>query len=84
MIRHRPAPAPARHGGRCHETAQGQRTQPRPRHPAPRVRDRRRRRDWVKEHYPDNRFNLMDALHAGKDPEPEPQPDPEPDLEAEP
>ena len=40
--------------------------------------------DWVKERYPDNRFNLWDALHAGKDPDPEPQPDPEPDLEAEP
>ena len=40
--------------------------------------------DWSKEHYPDSRFNLMDALHAGKDPEPEPRPDPEPDLEAEP
>ena len=40
--------------------------------------------DWVKERYPDSRFNLWDALHAGKDPEPEPHPDPEPDLEAEP
>jgi hypothetical protein len=40
--------------------------------------------DWSKEHYPDDRFNLWDALHAGKDPEPEPQRDPEPDLEAEP
>ena len=40
--------------------------------------------DWVKERYPADRFNLMDALQAGKDPEPEPQPDPEPDLEAEP
>ena len=40
--------------------------------------------DWSKEHYPDSRFNLWDALHAGKDPEPEPRPDPEPDLEAEP
>jgi hypothetical protein len=36
--------------------------------------------DWSKEHYPDSRFNLWDALHADKDPEPEP----EPDLEAEP
>jgi hypothetical protein len=40
--------------------------------------------DWVKERYPENRFNLMDALNASKDPEPEPQRDPEPDLEAEP
>ena len=40
--------------------------------------------DWVKDRYPENRFNLMDALNAGKDPEPEPQRDPEPDLEAEP
>ena len=38
--------------------------------------------DWSKERYPDSRFNLMDALHAGKDRDPEPQP--EPDLEAEP
>ena len=34
--------------------------------------------DWSKEHYPDSRFNLWDALHAGKDL------NPEPDLEAEP
>jgi hypothetical protein len=40
--------------------------------------------DWVKERYPDNRFNLWDALHTAKDPDPEPQPDPEPDMEAEP
>jgi hypothetical protein len=42
--------------------------------------------DWSKEHYPASRFNLSDALHAGKDPTPEPEPDPdaEPDLEAEP
>jgi len=40
--------------------------------------------DWVKERWPENRFNLMDALNTGKDREPEPQPDPEPDLEAEP
>jgi hypothetical protein len=40
--------------------------------------------DWVKDRYPDSRFNLTDALNAGKDPEPEPGPDPEPDLEAEP
>jgi hypothetical protein len=40
--------------------------------------------DWSKEHYPNSRFNLRDALHAGHDPEPEPQPDPEPDREAEP
>ena len=40
--------------------------------------------DWSKEHDPVNRFNLWDALHAGKGPDPELQPDPEPDLEAEP
>jgi len=40
--------------------------------------------DWSKEHDPASRFNLWDALNAGKDPDPEPQPDPEPDLEAEP
>ena len=40
--------------------------------------------DWVKERHPENRFNLMDALNAGKDAQPEPQRDPEPDLEAEP
>jgi len=40
--------------------------------------------DWSKEHYPASRFNLWDALQAGKDLEPEPPPDPEPDLEAEP
>jgi hypothetical protein len=40
--------------------------------------------DWVKERYPENWFNVMDALNVGKDPEPEPQRDPEPDLEAEP
>ena len=40
--------------------------------------------DWVKERYPDDRFNLWDALDAGKDPDPEPQPDPEPDLEQRP
>ena len=34
--------------------------------------------DWSKERYPDSRFNLWDALHAGKDPDPEPQPDPNP------
>jgi hypothetical protein len=39
--------------------------------------------DWSKEHYPDSRFNLWDALHAGKDCNPEPDPNPEPDLEAE-
>ena len=38
--------------------------------------------DWSKERYPDSRFNLWDALHAGKDPEP--CPEPEADLEAEP
>jgi hypothetical protein len=26
--------------------------------------------DWVKERYPDSRFNLWDALHVGKDPDP--------------
>ena len=36
--------------------------------------------DWSKERDTANRFNLWDALHAGKDPDPEP----EPDLEAEP
>jgi len=40
--------------------------------------------DWVKERWPHNRFNLMDALNAGKNPDHGPQPDPEPDLEAEP
>jgi hypothetical protein len=42
--------------------------------------------DWVKERYPDNRFNLWDALNAGKDPDPDPEPCPEleADLEAEP
>ena len=40
--------------------------------------------DWSTEHDPANRFNLMDALHAGNDPDPEPQPAPEHDLEAEP
>ena len=42
--------------------------------------------DWAKEHDPRNRYNLWDALHAGKDPDPEPEqePGPEPDLEAEP
>lgn len=34
--------------------------------------------DWSKEHYPANRANLCDALHAGIDR------DSEPDLEAEP
>ena len=34
--------------------------------------------DWVKEHYPDSRFNLWDALHAGKDPIPNPSPTPNP------
>jgi hypothetical protein len=38
--------------------------------------------DWSKEHNPANRFNLWDALHAGKDPHPDAEP--EPDLEAEP
>jgi hypothetical protein len=38
--------------------------------------------DWSKEHDPDSRFNLWDALHAGKDPHPDPEV--EPDLEAEP
>ncbi len=36
--------------------------------------------DWVKEHFPANRANLWDALHAGDDP----HRDPEPDLEPEP
>jgi hypothetical protein len=42
--------------------------------------------DWVKERYPENRFNLWDALNTGKDPDPDPNPEPEPeaDLEAEP
>ena len=40
--------------------------------------------DCAKERYPENRFNLWDALHAGKDPGREPRPDPETDLEAEP
>jgi hypothetical protein len=41
--------------------------------------------DWIKEHYPENRFNLSDALRVGQDRQnPEPDPDPEPDLEAEP
>ena len=35
---------------------------------------------WVKERYPAARFNLWDALQAGKDP----NRDPEPDREAEP
>jgi hypothetical protein len=38
--------------------------------------------DWYKEHFPDARANLDDALRAGRDRHPEPQP--EPDLEAEP
>jgi hypothetical protein len=38
--------------------------------------------DWSKDHYPANRFNLWDALHAGNDAHPDPEP--EPDLEAEP
>ncbi len=40
--------------------------------------------DWSKEHYPENRFNLWDALHAGKDSNAELEVNPEPDLEAEP
>jgi hypothetical protein len=40
--------------------------------------------EWSKAHDPASRFNLWDALQAGKDLEPEPQPNPEPDLEAEP
>jgi hypothetical protein len=30
--------------------------------------------DWVKERYPDSRFNLWDALHAGKTLNPNPGP----------
>jgi hypothetical protein len=33
--------------------------------------------DWSKEHYPANRYNLWDALHAGTDRHPDPEPDPE-------
>lgn len=42
--------------------------------------------DWVKEHFPANRANLWDAVHAGKDRERDPDPDPdhEADPEAEP
>jgi len=40
--------------------------------------------DWVKDRWPENKFNLMDALNKGKNRGLEPQPDPEPDLEAEP
>jgi hypothetical protein len=36
--------------------------------------------DWSKEHDPRNRYNLWDALHAGKDPQLDPEPDLEPDL----
>jgi hypothetical protein len=38
--------------------------------------------DWVKERWPENRFNLWDALNKSKDPETFPEP--EADLEAEP
>ena len=42
--------------------------------------------DWSKEHYPDDRFNLWDALHVGNDrgPDRDAESNPEPDLEAEP
>jgi hypothetical protein len=33
--------------------------------------------DWVKEHFPDARVNLWDALHAGHDHHRDPEPDPE-------
>jgi hypothetical protein len=32
--------------------------------------------DWSKEHYPANRANLWDALHAGEDPRARPRPRP--------
>jgi hypothetical protein len=40
--------------------------------------------DRSKEHYPADRFNLWDALHAGEDHHRDPEPDQEAELEAEP